>query len=75
MHGSEGGVVRPILGREHGAWLLPYNPAPSTEDITITTRLVKAGKILGIQVLDHVIIGSGSTYYSFADESMLHPGE
>lgn len=35
------------------------NPTPSQEDIAITKRLVKAGEILGIQVLDHVIIGDG----------------
>ncbi len=56
-----------VLGHNH----LSGNPAPSTEDLTITTRLVKAGKILGIQVLDHIIIGSGIQYYSFADEGML----
>ena len=56
-----------VLGHNHPSG----NPAPSTEDLTITTRLVKAGKILGIQILDHVIIGSSSQYYSFADEGML----
>ena len=33
---------------------------PSEEDIGITRRLVEAGKIIGIEVLDHVIIGSKS---------------
>ena len=33
--------------------------APSSEDIAITRRLVKAGELLAINVLDHVIIGSG----------------
>lgn len=33
------------------------NPDPSTEDIEITRRLCEAGKILGINVLDHVIVG------------------
>jgi len=32
------------------------NPEPSEEDIEITKRLVEAGKILGIEVLDHVIV-------------------
>ncbi|MDO8497811.1 MAG: DNA repair protein RadC [bacterium] len=32
------------------------NLGPSNEDIYITDRLVKAGKILGIQILDHVIV-------------------
>jgi DNA repair protein RadC len=33
------------------------DPTPSPEDLEITRRLVEAGKILGIEVLDHVIIG------------------
>ncbi|HOW53625.1 MAG TPA: JAB domain-containing protein [Syntrophorhabdaceae bacterium] len=32
---------------------------PSEEDISITKRLVEAGKIIGIEILDHVIIGQG----------------
>lgn len=35
------------------------DPDPSTDDIAITKRLVKTGKIIGIHVLDHVIIGDG----------------
>lgn len=33
------------------------DPTPSREDIEITKKLVEAGKIIGIEVLDHVIIG------------------
>ncbi|WP_052484103.1 RadC family protein [Bacillus sp. OxB-1] len=33
------------------------NPAPSPEDIEVTKRLTEAGSIMGIEVLDHVIIG------------------
>lgn len=33
------------------------NPEPSEEDVKITRRLVESGKILGIEVLDHIIIG------------------
>lgn len=33
------------------------NPAPSTEDIDVTKRLVEAGQLMGIELLDHVIIG------------------
>ena len=41
---------------------------PSTEDINVTQRIRKAGELLGIQVYDHVIIGSGS-YYSFQERN------
>ena len=34
------------------------DPEPSDHDITLTKRLVQAGKLLGIEVLDHLIIGS-----------------
>jgi DNA repair protein RadC len=45
---------------------------PSREDRALTARLVEAGKLLGIAVLDHVIIGDGtSSYFSFADEGLL----
>ena len=37
--------------------------APSEDDIEITKRVVKAGKILGIDVLDHIIIGNGTGEY------------
>lgn len=33
------------------------DPKPSNEDITVTTRAIKAGEIVGVQVLDHIIIG------------------
>ena len=46
------------------------NLKPSPEDIRITKKLIEAGKVLDIQVLDHLII-SESGYCSFADESML----
>src|SRR5262244_3646933 len=44
---------------------------PSREDRALTTRLVEAGKLLGISVLDHVIIGGEGRYFSFADEGLL----
>ena len=47
-------------------------PQPSQEDRTLTTRLVDAGQLLGINLLDHLILGDGSeAYYSFADEGLL----
>jgi DNA repair protein RadC len=42
---------------------------PSRQDIEMTKRLVTAGKILGIAVLDHIIIGRG--FYSFTDHDTL----
>jgi DNA repair protein RadC len=36
------------------------HPEPSREDIEVTKRLVDAGKIIGIDVLDHIILGDDS---------------
>ena len=35
------------------------DPTPSQEDLDITQRLIQAGKIIGIELLDHVVIGDG----------------
>jgi DNA repair protein RadC len=49
------------------------DPHPSDEDRRITGRLEEVGRILGIPLLDHVIIGADSAYYSFADAGELEP--
>lgn len=46
------------------------DPQPSREDFSITERLVQAGRIIGIEVLDHIIIGDG-VYYSFKENAKL----
>ena len=43
------------------------NPTPSISDINQTRMLTNACKTMEMQLLDHIVIGSGS-YYSFADE-------
>jgi DNA repair protein RadC len=46
------------------------NIAPSPEDKRFTGELHAAGKLMGIKVLDHIIIGDGN-YFSFADEGLM----
>jgi DNA repair protein RadC len=46
------------------------DPAPSAEDRALTRRLVEAGKLLNIRVLDHVIVGARHAY-SFAEQGEL----
>jgi len=46
------------------------DPLPSREDTEFTKALVKAGDILNIKVLDHIIIGN-DTYYSFAKNGII----
>lgn len=43
------------------------NPKPSTQDLLVTERLIKCGDMLGIEILDHIIIGDG-VYYSLKEE-------
>ncbi len=43
---------------------------PSEEDIKTTKELVKAGEILGIKVLDHIIVGNNS-FFSFLEEGLF----
>jgi DNA repair protein RadC len=43
---------------------------PSRADEEITARLKSAGKLLDIEVVDHLIV-SDEGYYSFADEGMM----
>jgi DNA repair protein RadC len=46
------------------------NVKPSQQDIDLTRKLVAAGKLMEISVLDHVIVAQ-SGYYSFADEGVM----
>jgi DNA repair protein RadC len=46
------------------------DPEPSTDDNELTTRLHKAGCLLGIRVVDHVVIGDGG-YVSYAERGWL----
>ena len=47
------------------------DPSPSREDIAVTKRLVKAGEILDIPVLDHVIIGN-NRFVSLKEKGLLN---
>lgn len=47
------------------------NPSPSDEDIRVTQRIIDAGKLLKIPVLDHIIIGMNS-YESIRRKNILH---
>ena len=46
------------------------NPEPSQEDISITKKLVEAGKIIDISVFDHIIF-SEDKYLSFVNRSLI----
>jgi len=57
-------VFKQAIKNSAAAVILCHNhpsgdPSPSNEDIEITKRLIEAGKIIGIEVLDHIITGAG----------------
>ncbi|HAZ40118.1 MAG TPA: hypothetical protein DCY39_09655 [Exiguobacterium sp.] len=47
------------------------DPHPSREDIEVTERLVEVGRIVGIQLLDHIIVGAGEEYVSLKAQGVL----
>ena len=62
----ESNAIYLILAHNHPSGSL----FPSPQDIDITKKLIEAGNILSIKILDHLIIGDKG-YYSFADEGRL----
>lgn len=47
------------------------DPLPSMDDVELTARLAQAGGLLGIDLLDHVIIGHDNRYYSFKEGARI----
>jgi DNA repair protein RadC len=46
------------------------DPDPSEDDLTITKRLTEAGKILGVEVIDHIIVGKNG-FFSFKEKGLI----
>jgi len=70
-------VFKPAVDHGAAGVILVHNhpsreTAPSGEDRGVTGQLVRAGEIMGIPVLDHVILAGGG-YFSFAKEGLLKP--
>lgn len=69
-------VFRPLIRRCAYACVVAHNhpsgdPTPSQEDYQLSKRLQEVGRLVGIELLDHIVIASGG-YCSMAD--MLHGG-
>jgi DNA repair protein RadC len=72
-------VFAPAVRDSTAALILLHNhpsgdPSPSREDRECTQRLWHAGKILGIRVLDHIVLGHDQ-YFSFADAGLLQEAD
>ena len=68
-------VVRRALQHNAAAVIFAHNhpsgdPEPSSEDVAVTRQLVFAGKVMGLVVHEHIIIGDNQ-YYSFADQGHI----
>lgn len=62
-------VFRPAVQANTPSIIVVHNhpsgdPAPSSQDVDITNELISARKLLGIELLDHVVLGSGNRFIS-----------
>ena len=62
-----GNIASILIGHNHPSG----DCTPSNEDIAVTRKLVEGGKILGIDVLDHVIVGEDGAYVSFREKGLI----
>lgn len=70
-------VFRVALGVGASAVLLAHNhpsgdPTPSAQDRAVTERVAHAGRVLGVPLVDHLVVG-GAAYTSLAEEGLLPP--
>ena len=72
-------IFKAAILANSAAILLAHNhpsgdPTPSAEDRSVTRLLVDAGIVLGIEVLDHVVLGESPRYYSFREAGHMASG-
>jgi len=65
-------VYREAVRRNASAIVVAHNhpsgdPRPSKEDVALTLDIWKAGKVLHVEFLDHIVLGSGGTFISLAE--------
>ena len=68
-------VLRPAVRENAPSIIVAHNhpsgdPTPSPEDVSITRDLVAAGKLMDIEVLDHLVIGSGGAFVSLKEKGL-----
>jgi DNA repair protein RadC len=69
-------VFKPAILAGSAALLLVHNhpsgdPEPSAEDIALTRRLTAAGQLLGIEILDHLILGEAGRFVSLRERGVM----
>ena len=68
-------VIRPAVRDNAPSIIVVHNhpsgdPTPSQEDVGITQQLAAAGKLLGVELLDHVVIGNGGRFVSLNEQGL-----
>jgi len=68
-------VFRPAIRDNAPSIIIVHNhpsgdPTPSPQDVSITRDLVAAGRLLGVELLDHLVIGSGQRYVSLNEKGL-----
>ena len=68
-------VIRPAVRDNTPSVIVVHNhpsgdPTPSSEDVSITRELVAAGELLGVEVLDHLVIGNGGRFVSLKEKGL-----
>lgn len=61
------GAVQFVLVHNHPSG----DTTPSKADIEVTERMKKAGQLMNIPCMDHIIIGKNGSYYSFAEHNTI----
>lgn len=68
-------LFREAIRQNCAAIIIAHNhpsgdPTPSPEDVAVTSAIVKAGKILDVDVLDHLVIGAGQKFVSLKERGL-----
>ena len=68
-------VFRPAIRQNCPSIIVVHNhpsgdPTPSPEDVAVTQQLVEAGKLLDIEMRDHIVIGSGNRFVSLKERGL-----
>jgi len=74
VHARE--VLKPLILSGSAAFLACHNhpsgdPEPSAEDVALTRRLAAAGQLIGIELLDHIILGEAGRFVSLRERGVL----
>ncbi|MCP4004319.1 MAG: hypothetical protein GY725_09000 [bacterium] len=66
------GRSTPRLGNREGRRSLTgYDPTPSAQDFEVTRRIIAAGRLVGVELLDHIVWARDGSYRALRTESPL----